>query len=100
MKLNLNKTKLILFNPSTTIDFQPEFLIEDQQLELVEEIRLLGLIVRSDLKWISNTKNMVRKANQRLWMIKRLKNLGAMQIDSVDVFVKQIRSVVEFGVPV
>ena len=100
MKLNLNKTKLILFNPSTTIDFQPEFLIEDQQLELVEEIRLLGLIVRSDLKWISNTKNMVRKANQRLWMIKRLKNLGAMQIDLVDVFVKQIRSVVEFGVPV
>ena len=43
---------------------------------------------------------MVRKANPRLWMIKRLKNLGAMQIDLVDVFVKQIRSVVEFGVPV
>ena len=90
----------MLFNPCKVIDFQPNLTIDDHQIELVEEFRILGLVIRSDLRWTSNTKTMVKKANQRLWMIKRLKNLGAHAEDLVDVFVKQVRSVLEFGVPV
>ena len=41
MKLNLKKTKVILFNPSKTIDFVPEVNLTDQPLESVEEIKLL-----------------------------------------------------------
>ena len=67
---------------------------------MTKETRILGLIVRSDLKWTSNTLYIVKKANQRLWLIKRLKNLGAARTDLVDVFTKQIRSVLEFGAPV
>ena len=96
----MKKTKLMLFNPCKVVDFQPTFAIDDHQIEFVEEFRLLGLVIRSDLKWKSNTCSIVKKANQRLWMIKRLKNLGADNEDLVDVFVKQIRSVLEFGVPV
>ena len=100
MKLNFEKTKLMLFNPSNSIDFQPDFVIDDHQLEMVEELRILGLTVRSDLKWSSNTKNIVKKGNQRLWMVKRLKNIGAKTEDLVDVYIKQIRSVLEFAAPV
>ena len=65
MKLNYNKTKIIVFNPCRNIDFMPEMTIDDHELEVVDEIRLLGLIIRSDMKWISNTKNMIAKANKR-----------------------------------
>ena len=77
MKLNYDKTSLMLFNPCKSIDFQPEFIIDGHQLELLTETRILGLIIRSDLKWSSKTKNIIKKAYNRLWLIKRLKNLGA-----------------------
>ena len=35
-----------------------------------------------------------------MWMLKRLKNLGANEEDLVDVYFKQIRSVAEFATPV
>ena len=73
--------------------------IDDHELEVVDEIRLLGLIIRSDMKWISNTKNMIAKANKRLWILRRLKYLGAKQTDLVDIYTKQIRCVLELAVP-
>ena len=100
MKLNYDKVNLMLFNTCKTLDFNPEFTIDGHQLQLLEETRILGLIVRSDLKWVSNTQHMIRKANKKLWMVKRLKNLGANRNDLVDIFVKQIRSILEFGAPV
>ena len=37
----------------------PDFKLDDNDLEVVEEVRLLGLIIRSDMKCHSNTENMV-----------------------------------------
>ena len=42
---------------------------------------------------------MVNKANKRLWILRRLKHLGAQHIDLVDIYTKQIRSVLELAVP-
>ena len=51
MKINYKKSKAIIFNPCTSIDFSPEISIEQNDLEVVEEVRLLGLMITSDLKW-------------------------------------------------
>ena len=77
----------------------PELTLDNNELEVVDEIRLIGLILRSDMKWMSNTENMVKKANKRIWILRRLKYLGAKQSDLVDIYVKQIRSVLELAVP-
>ena len=69
-------------------------------LTVVEVSKCLGLILQSDLKWTSNTRHMVQKAYHRMWMIKRLKNLGDNLTDLKDVLEKQVRSCLEFGVPV
>ena len=65
MQINYKKTKVMIFNPCTSIDFMPELSVENNDLEVVDEMRLLGLIIRSDMKWLSNTENMVMKANQK-----------------------------------
>ena len=44
----------------------PEVTIDNHELEVVDEIRLLGLILRSDNRWIYNTSNMIAKANKML----------------------------------
>ena len=55
MAINFIKTKSMLFNPCKLIDFTPKLKISGSDIEAVEEIRLLGLVIRSDLKWSSNT---------------------------------------------
>ena len=51
MKINFKKTKAMLFNPCSSIDFVPELELDDHEVEVVEELGLLGIIVRSDMKW-------------------------------------------------
>ena len=100
MKLNLKKTKFMLFNACTSIDFLPSFNLCGVEIELVEEMKLLGLIITSDLKFEKNTEFIVQKAYKRIWMLKRLKNLGASTEQLLDVYEKQIRCVLELAVPV
>ena len=100
MKINLKKTKLMLFNPCRSRDFMPDFKLDGAELELVEETKLLGVIIRSDLSWVSNTEYMIKRANKKLWCLRRLKKLGADGEDLKDVYIKQIRSILEFAVPV
>ena len=100
MKLNYDKTKFILFNPSTSKDFVPELQVDGEILETVDSVTLVGVEIDSSLSWGKNTKKMVKKAFQRMWVIRRLKRLGASTADLKEVYIKQIRSVLEFAVPV
>ena len=70
------------------------------EIETVEEIKLLGLMVRNDLSWKANTDAMTKKAYSRLWILKRLKAQGAKLEDLTDIYIKQVRSILEFGAPV
>ena len=100
MKIKYDKTKLMVFNPGRAKDFMPRFNFNDREIEVVDEYKLLGVILRSDLSWNSNTNYMVKRANKKLWSLKRLKRLGANSKDLTDVYIKQIRSLLEFSVPV
>ena len=99
MKLNSEKTKVMLFNAAKKNDFMPEIKVKDdeQNIEVVEEFKLLGVRITSDLKWDANTNAITTKAYKRLWMIRRLKNLGLKTCSLVYVYTSQIRSLLEFG---
>ena len=64
-------------------------------VEVVEEF-----IIKSNLKWFSNTNNMCKKGYARIWMLRRLKGLGANLDEMLDVYEKQIRCVLEMAVAV
>ena len=97
MKINKKKTKTMLFNTATTRDFTPKLNIENETIELVEEMKLLGVMVTSDLRWHSNTNYITKKGYSRLWMVRRLKLIGASTAELLDVYCKQIRSVLEYA---
>ena len=42
---------------------------------------------------------MAQKEHKRMWTKQRLKNLGAQEDDMVDLYTKQVRSVLELAVP-
>ena len=97
MKINQQKTKIMPFNTSTTNDFQPDMNIEGVEIEVVEKMKLLWVIITNDLKWHENTLLITKKAFGRLWILRRLRNMGASQATLIDVYNKQIRSVLEFA---
>ena len=90
MKINYGKTKLMVFNPGHSRDFLPRFTFNNDELDVVDEFKLLGVIIRSDLSWEQNTDYIVKRANKKLWSLRRLKNLGARTSDLVDVYIKQV----------
>ena len=59
MKINTEKTKVVLFNSARKYYFMPNLHIgNNTQLEVVEEFKLLGLIFKSNLTWQANTEYM------------------------------------------
>ena len=43
MKISHKKTKMILFIPGTARDFHPKFSLKENQIDIVEETKLLGV---------------------------------------------------------
>ena len=101
MKINENKTKVMIFNTRKNYDGKPRLSVRgDQFLEVVESCKLLGVILRSDMRWNENTDYICKKGYSRLWLLRRLKSLGANESEMVDVYSKQVRSILEMAVPV
>ena len=100
MVINQNKTKVMLFNPGKKNDFLPKIQTKDgTKLEVIEEAKLLGILVRTDMSWKSNTNLLCKKGYSRLWMLRNLARLGTDRESLIDVYYKQCRSVLELAAP-
>ena len=101
MKLNETKTKVMIFNIASSVDILPELKINNENiLEVVEEMKLLGIVIQSNLKWKSNTSNLTKKGWRRMWLLRNLNKLGGSEEQLLKVYIEQIRSVLEMACPV
>ena len=78
-------------------DFNPTMYIENTHIEVVEELKLLGVKITSDLKWNSNTEYITKRGYKKLWMLRRLKTSGANSQELKDIYCKHVRSLLEYG---
>ena len=101
MKINSKKSKVILFNKSRNWDFPPEVGFSDKQnLEVVSDMKLVGVIITSDLRWGKNTQYICQKAMEKMWILRRM-HFYNLDIELIcDTYLKEIRSILEMAVPV
>ena len=100
MEINSTKTKTIFFNPKRrNIDFFPEIPLKDHLLEVVPHLCLVGVNLSDDFTWKKNTDTLICKAYSKVWMLRRLKALGASKQSLLDIYYKHIRSILEFASP-
>ena len=72
MKINPRKTKVLSFNKSRKFDFPPEVSMSGNQiLEVVSEIKLVGVTVNHDLRWQKNTDYICQKATEKIMDTKK-----------------------------
>ena len=95
MKINENKSKIMVFNFTKNYQFSTRLELEGKILETVSETKLLGTIVTNDLKWGKNTSFIVKKANKRLELLRKISNFGADSDDLKNIYILYIRSLLE-----
>ena len=98
MAINESKTKGMLCNTRRKWDVFPELSVNySDNIEIVEEMKIVGFVMRSDMKTKSNTAYITAKAYKRMWFVRRLKALGASTNQLVDSLQKQVLSVLWLG---
>ena len=61
IKLNTDKSKIMIFNFTHNYQFTTRVNIDDVKLEVIENTKLLCKHITSNLKWDLNTKNQITK---------------------------------------
>merc|ERR1711954_636109 len=89
------------FSRSQSHDFPLEVLFSDNEfLEVVSSMKLLGVIVSDSLKWGQNTDFICKKSKSKIWLLRNMKDSGLTESQLVDAYKKEVRSLVELAVPV
>jgi hypothetical protein len=100
MEINKQKTKTMICSTRRKWDVMPELTTGGgENIEVVEEMKVVGYILRSDMRTSSNTKYITKRAYSRMWIVRRLKALGASHDELLDVLQKQVLSVLYLGAP-
>ena len=101
LKIKESKSNVMKFNFSRKHDFPPQFMMDGfkEQLVVIQETKLLGVMVSDDLKWSSNTAYICGRAFKKMWTLRRMKVLDIEPYVILDVYMKEIRSVMELAVP-
>ena len=97
MEISIKKTFIQPFCFSRRFNFTPELFYDGEQLDVVYTAKLLGVHFSSDLRWNTHISEMSKKANSKLFFIRRLKDLRASQSTLVEIYKLFIR--LKFAAP-
>ncbi len=100
MKLNVEKTKEFIVSFLTNQPSLQLLMINNQHLETVHTIKLLGVYLTSDLMWTKHVTHICSKASERLYALRLLKRNGVQSSNLRRVFCSFIRPVLEYACPV
>ena len=75
-------------------------IVDNQTLEVVKTIKLLGVYLTSDFKWTTHVRHISSKASKRLYALRILKQNGVQPSDLKTVYCSFIRPVLEYACPV
>ena len=85
----------MILNFCSSYQFRTRLHISNSLIEQVNETRLLGVVISDDLSWKSNTKILVRKANSRMIIIRKLLEFEVKTEDLLTIYILFIRSIIE-----
>ena len=74
---NEKKTAIMVINNSKKHAFAPEFKLGNSGiLKTYTELKVLGVMIQDDLKWDAQVNQMARRASAKIWLLRRMKQIG------------------------
>ena len=87
---------IIFFLKHNHTCFAPIFILGSQS---TFTFKLLGVILFNDLTWRAHVGYILKKANSRLYTLRKLRRAGLNQSDLVNVFCSLVRTCLEYASP-
>ena len=87
----------MFFNFSQTLSFLPRFNVGADELEVVHSTKLLGVFLNDQLRWNTHVEYICAKARKRIWILRRLMDLDLDSETILDIYYKEIRSILEYA---
>ena len=89
---------MLICNLSQNTDMDGTVTINNEYIPAVSTIKLLGVVITSDLKWTANTKYITKKKNasRKLFMLTVLRQFRADLSDLRAVYISFIRPSLEY----
>ena len=78
MLLNEAKTKTMIFNFTDNHQFTTRLSVNNQNIDVVDNAKLLGTVLTNDLKWDSNTNKIVKSANARMQILREISSFWCL----------------------
>ena len=69
--------------------------LKNENVEVLKSTKLLGTIISDDLKWDLNTSNLIKKANARMEILRKVAAFGASIDDKKQIYIMYVRSLLE-----
>ena len=95
MKINIKKTKAMLDNFTKNHQFITRIHINNVNVEIVDEIKILDTIVTSNVTLNTNKQNIIKKVNKRMLLLKKIQCFGAIVQEMVHLWIIYCRSVLK-----
>ena len=75
--------------------FSTSLKMNEKDIDVIDSIRLLGTIIQKELQWDLNTRHLVKKANARMEILRRVSSFGAPIQDLKEISILFIKSLLE-----
>ena len=95
MRLNVKKTKNMIFNFSKKYQFNTDIKLEGETVETIKETKLLGAILTDDLSWNRNTTKLVKDGNMRMQLLHKAAKFTNNENDLKQIYISQVRGKLE-----
>ena len=96
--LNVTKTKELIFDFRRKSNVINQVCINSKGVEIVSKYKYLGTTISNDLKWGENMKIQLRKAQSRIYFLRKLKEFNVDQTIMKLFYSSVVESVAIFGI--
>jgi hypothetical protein len=97
--LNVNKTKEMIFDfrKGVTVNNPDPLYLNGTDVEIVQSFKYLGVVISNNLNWSENTQLITKKASQRLYFLRKLREFNVNKSIMHLFYLCSIQSVIEYG---
>ena len=85
----------MLINFTEKYQFSTRLQLNNENLEMVKYAKLLGVIISDDLKWDLNTNSLVKRANARMELLRKVASFTTSIEEKKNIYILYIRSILE-----
>ena len=95
MIISETKTKSMIINFTKNYQFQTRLQLNNQNIEVVDQMKILGTIITNTLSWDENCSRIIQKVNARMLLLRKVFSFGSSNEEMVGLWKTFCLSILE-----